>query len=310
MRRDETDDLDVRLALLAGKQGGAFHRSDARRLGFTRSMIERRVRIGAWSQFSRDVFLLAGFPHDWEQRCWAATLLHPAAAISHRTSATRLRLARFRPGRVQIAVPPTASHRHPQVVTHRSRHIQFAMVGGMRTTTFAQTMVQLAEREPDPALRDALRSGLDANHGRADQLRQRLAELRGRRLPGYRRLVEQLEVVDGEPPTASELEHELFAIVDDAAMPPVERQARVPWSPDRPTLLDGVCWAWKLVIEGDGRRWHTRISDFERDRWRDNEAAIAGLHVMRFTWQRIKHDRRGIIDQLHRYGERFGASAA
>lgn len=304
-------DPDVRLAWLAGNQAGAFNRTDAMRLGFTRWMIEHRLRTGIWTQLAQDVFLLAGFTRDWNQRCWAATLEHPAAAVSHKTSAVRLGLESFRPGRVHTAVPPTAAHLSRIAVVHRSRHTQFTLVNGLRTTTFAQTMVQLAENQPDDAIRTALRSGIEARPARCEELHQRLGELHGRRLPGFRRLVDQLDEVDGEPPTASELERVLFSLLRDVPdMPTIERQAEMPWSPTRRTLVDGVVWPWRLIIEADGRRWHTRVEDFERDRWRDNEAAIAGFYVMRFAYRHIVEDPDGVLDQVRRYGRRFSARPA
>lgn len=45
--------------------------------------------------------------------------------------------------------------------------------------------------------------------------------------------------------------------------------------------------AWRLVVEADGRRWHTRVADFERDRARDVEALRHGHVVARFTWSQL-----------------------
>lgn len=299
-------DPDVLLAHLAGRQAGAFTRRDARQLGFTPRMIDRRRRRGLWRQVFRDVFALTGYPATFEQRCWCATLVHPAAAVSHSTAGVRLGLRGLRTGRVNIAVPPTAGHSWDRVIVHRTRHTQFRLVQRMRTTTFAQTMIQLAEHESDEALRSALRSGFEARPARTEALRKRMGELQGRRLPGFGRLLDQLGVVDGEPPTASELEHRLFEVLQDVpGMPPVERQAVMPWSPDRDVLVDGLVKPWRLIVEGDGRRWHTRVQDFERDRWRDNEAAIHGLHVMRFTWAQVDQRPENVVSQVERYGRRF-----
>lgn len=42
-------------------------------------------------------------------------------------------------------------------------------------------------------------------------------------------------------------------------------------------------WA-RLILEADGRRWHTRLEDFDRDRQRDIEASLLGWTVLRFVW--------------------------
>jgi very-short-patch-repair endonuclease len=75
-------------------------------------------------------------------------------------------------------------------------------------------------------------------------------------------------------------------------------------------MVDALIPDWRLVLEADGRRYHQRIEDFERDRWRDAEAAVHGLHVMRFTHRRLRDDRAGITDQIVRYGRRMGRRAA
>jgi very-short-patch-repair endonuclease len=42
-----------------------------------------------------------------------------------------------------------------------------------------------------------------------------------------------------------------------------------------------------MIVEADGRRWHTRQADFERDRRRDNAALALGLVVVRFTYKML-----------------------
>ena len=55
--------------------------------------------------------------------------------------------------------------------------------------------------------------------------------------------------------------------------------------------IDGcVDFGWpeaRLIVEADGRRWHTRIADLRRDRERDNQAARAGWQTLRFLHESI-----------------------
>ena len=46
----------------------------------------------------------------------------------------------------------------------------------------------------------------------------------------------------------------------------------------------------RLVIEVDGRKWHDRESQFERDRERDARLVALGYLVMRFSYHRVMHD--------------------
>jgi very-short-patch-repair endonuclease len=51
--------------------------------------------------------------------------------------------------------------------------------------------------------------------------------------------------------------------------------------------VDAYVPSWRLIIEADGRRWHSRKADFERDRLRDNLATSHGVAVLRFSYQML-----------------------
>ena len=82
----------------------------------------------------------------------------------------------------------------------------------------------------------------------------------------------------------------LEAVFELAGLPAPTRQLRFPGRQD----IDGcVDFGWpeaRLIVEGDGRRWHTRIADLRRDRERDNQAARAGWQTLRFLHESIVAD--------------------
>ena len=209
-----------------------------------------------------------------------------------------------------MAVPLDADHRSRTVQVHRSRHHRFASHDGLRVTRFEQVLVPLAATRPD-LVQTVLHAGVHQDPRRLDRVLRHVDRLSGSRLPGLRGLLELAVDLEGDPPTQSELERRLFDVLRDVpAMPVVQRQAPAPWSPGTTSMVDALVPDWKLVLEADGRRYHQRVADFERDRWRDAEAAVHGLHVMRFTHLRIRDDRPGIVDQLLRYGRRIENQAA
>jgi very-short-patch-repair endonuclease len=55
-----------------------------------------------------------------------------------------------------------------------------------------------------------------------------------------------------------------------------------------------------LIIEVDGRRWHTRVRDFERDLWRTNQAVAHGYRVLRFTWVHFTESPDEVIATIER----------
>lgn len=300
---------DARLARLARRQAGAFNRAQAHASGVSPAMLRRRVAAGEVRQLDDDVWAFTAAPVTWTQACWAATLIHPRAAISHETAAAHLGHSDSAPA-MHVTVPLAGDHRSRSVVVHRSRHHRFAVHDGLRVTRIEQVLVQLAASRPD-LVRSVLHAAVHEDPSRLDRVLRHVERLRPTRLPGLKGLLELAIDLEGDPPTASELERQLFDVLADVpGMPTVRRQAAAPWSPDGRSMVDALVPDWRLVLEADGRRYHQRVADFENDRWRDAEAAVHGLHVMRFTHARIRDDRPGIVDQLVRYGRRVGRRAA
>lgn len=298
------------LASIARRQAGTFSAPQARTCGVTAGMLRRRERHGEVEQLDDDVWCFGSAPPGWLRDRWAATLVHPRAALSHRTAAASLGLDVDPSRPLHVTVPLDADHRSRSVQIHRSRHHRFAIHDGLRVTRFEQILVQLAAAEPD-LVRSVLHAGVDREPLRLDRLLRHLDRLSRARLPGLRGLRALALDVEGEPPTQSELERRLLDICAAIpGMPAVHRQAPAPWSPESRSVVDGLVHEWNLILEADGRVFHERRAAFEQDRWRDAEAAVHGFFVMRFTYRRMEHDRAGIVDQLQRYGQRIRRAAA
>jgi hypothetical protein len=98
-------------------------------------------------------------------------------------------------------------------------------------------------------------------------------------------LVEEMARTDDLP--TSVLEAKLFRVLSDPRVPRWVPQASLPWRPASPERLDVLVPDWRLIIEADGRRWHTRRADFEKDRRRDQDAVAHGYSVLRFTHHQL-----------------------
>ena len=90
-------------------------------------------------------------------------------------------------------------------------------------------------------------------------------------------------------PAASVLEHALYTLLDRIGVEYV-RQPAFPWRDTDPQRLDAFIPAWFCFVEADGRRWHTRVRDFERDRRRDHEVLAHGYRILRLGWEEIIED--------------------
>jgi hypothetical protein len=88
----------------------------------------------------------------------------------------------------------------------------------------------------------------------------------------------------------SVLEAALFRILDDPRIPCWEAQAAPGWWPDADERVDVLIPPWRLIIEADGRRRHTRRADFENDRPRDHIALVHDHRTLRFTHQQLCHE--------------------
>jgi very-short-patch-repair endonuclease len=64
-----------------------------------------------------------------------------------------------------------------------------------------------------------------------------------------------------------------------------------------PARVDFYVPAARVVIEADGRNWHTRCQDFESDRRRDNALAARGIQILRFTYEMLKSEPEKCLEQ-------------
>ena len=55
----------------------------------------------------------------------------------------------------------------------------------------------------------------------------------------------------------------------------------------------------KLIVEIDGRLYHSGAEAFESDRWRQNLLVLDGWCVLRFTWAMIEEQPEKVIAMVH-----------
>jgi very-short-patch-repair endonuclease len=290
---------------MAAGQAGVVHRSQVRAAGFSRKCVRARLRDGRWIELYPGVFRVGGATPSVHQRLVAAalwagdgTIRAPTFTLSHRCAAASWRFGRFPEGPVELMSerdlrppPPTIVH-----VVERLDPNDVTCRDGLPVTTAARTLFDLSSvcRTAD------VRASLD------EALRRRwttleLLEAMARRVvhhPGvivFRSLVEA--VAGGEPVTESELESLVLDLIDAEGLPRPTKQQRLKCA-GRGVRLDFVYPAQKVVIEADGRAWHTGAAQFERDKARDNALAIDGYLVLHWTWAAVRDRPRELAAQL------------
>jgi hypothetical protein len=239
----------------------------------------------------------------WKRQCKIAELSVDGAAVAGFTAAAIHDLTGFRPGRIELVVPVNSYCTHPFATLHRYAGARLTTLDGIAVTTIAQTLFDLSTRVSPWRLERAMDDALLAKRLLVAELTERLgfhAESRRPGLPRIRPLVlERLE--DGRTAPESELEARLIALLENLpTRPAMVRQAALPWRSVRPGRVDLLLPAQRLIIEADGRRWHTRVHDFDKDKWRDNEAVANGYRVLHFTWVHLCDFADDVLDVVDR----------
>lgn len=311
MRKTELDNLILRLA---GTQHWLFSRAQACSLGASQRFIARRLAASDWIHPEPSVYGLAGHPMTWARRLKVCELGSPGSAVGGLAAAALLKMDGFRAGPAELVVPPGTSSRGKLAKIHREVGFLTTKVDGIAVTTIAQTAFDIANRVSLWRLERALDTELVQGRLTIEELEERLAFYEGARRAGVARMRDLIAErrADGWVPPESELEALLYAMLARVpSAPEVVRQPGWPWRSAAAGRVDGFLPRPNIIVEGDGRRWHTRVADFDRDRWRDNQAAAHGLRVMRFTFlhlSRFADDCAALVEEAVQYQSRIGAA--
>ena len=285
---------------MAEQQHGVFTRQQVLALGFTADAIRHRVRRSKWEPFGHEVYRLPGTCRTWEQRLLAAVFAAgPGAAASHRSAAALLKLPGFvRAGPPEVMTPRPRHHRSHAARVHRSRDLldeHLSVVEGIATTGTARTVVDLAGVLAPERLERVLDNCLSARITTLSELSALVCQLGRRGRQGtavLRHLLDERSDTAYVPPE-SELEARFLALVRTAGLPDPVRQFS---AGDAEAMVGRIDFAYphlKLLIEVDGRRYHTAKLALEADRVRDNRLMAAGWRVLRITWNQLVTRARG-----------------
>jgi very-short-patch-repair endonuclease len=280
---------DRRLDEYAARQFGAFSLEQARETGMTDRMVDGRVRSGAWVRLAPGVYALASSPPVWERQLAAAVLSRPGSLVAGRSAALLHGFTGVAKSRPVIMVPLEGNPRSPIARIVRSRHfaeVEQVRVRGFPVMSPSETIVFIAGEFGPTRLEVLVDDCLASGSFDADSLMATIEARKGQRgITVLRRLAAE-RLADSYQPPATELERLLYRLLSNPRIPPVVRQFPFPIE-IIPMTVDAYIPRWRLIVEADGRRWHTRKADFERDRQRDNLATATGVAVLRFSYSML-----------------------
>lgn len=266
--------MDAAVARLAARQRGLFLRSQAVAAGATDSMVETRLASGRWILVDRGVYRLAGVPVTWKQRALAACMVSgPGAVVSHRSAAVLWGVSGFRPGAIDITVPPGRSNRNALAQVHRSA-VDGTRRDGIPITRPARTVQDLSGVVGADLLEEAVDDVLCRRLCRLDEL----TAPAGRRGSGALRAV--LDAWNGDALPDGVAEMRVVRRLLEVGLPQPERQYEIHHNGLFVARVDLAYPEYRLAIEMDGFRWHAGRGPFRSDRLRRNRIEAAGWRLL------------------------------
>jgi hypothetical protein len=248
------------------------------------------------------VLQLPGFPADFRQRLWWALIIAgPEALVSHWSAAALHGLTGFARTRLTITVPHGRTHVNAVAHVYQTRAMgEPVVVGGLPVTSVERTLHDVARLVGPMRLGAAVDDADGDGKTSIAALQQMFVELArpGRNGIATMRAVLDARADDATVPSRATLERHLDGILRRL---PVTFEAEAPlpgreWSNER---VDRLCRAPRpLVVEGDGRRWHTRRLDFPRDARRRRDALAAGFPTVNFLYEELRSDPDAVEAEL------------
>jgi hypothetical protein len=210
-----------------------------------------------------------------------------AAVLSHRSAAAHHGLLEDHRKWPEVTVKGRARRPRRGIRVHSSNTLaapDVTTVDGIPSTSVARTLVDLGDSEPSRLVERATDQAEVLGVFDLIAIGEALERAGPRRGPG---VLKAILAELGQPTlTDRELEELMLELTRTAGLRQPEVNA---WITD-----DG--WAYKadflwraerLVVETDGRAFHSSRRAFEHDRLRDQRLILAGYTVVRFTWRQL-----------------------
>jgi very-short-patch-repair endonuclease len=240
---------------------------------------------------------------DTQTRLMAALLAAgPTAFLSHRTAAAILGLRAFDARAIEVTVPGTGGLKRPGLTVHRTKHASvrddLRTTNGLRHSSFARALIELAPRETEEELTRLIEEGVRRRLFIPDKVEAALS--RHPRAAGVGTLRHALEFYVDRSDRSSALERAFDReLAKRLQLPAPERNVRI--------RAGGIDWEidclWReqrVIVELDGRPWHVLEREIEKDKLKDMKLGAAGYLPVRVTGRRFERDTDGVFADLEK----------
>lgn len=290
--------IDDQLLRLAEQRNHLLRLDELRQLGRTRGQIRSELARGRLHRVYPGVVSLVSPPWDPATQAVAVCLSIPEAVISFSTAAALHGIRRAPRAWLDVTVPRGRSVRLADVHVHRTNHLPpedvVCRIDGLRLTTPARTLFDLASVLDGPALRSAVEDARNrqlVTDLELDDVGQRLVRQGRGGSSMFRSVVDPLL---GETPVQSHAEGVVRDALVAAGLDPVPQHPfRLPNG--RQVFFDLALLDSRLDIEIDPMFTHGSRAAVGSDKARDVQVVLAGWQPARFTDDDVELRLRNIV---------------
>ena len=294
-----------RVLTVAAERSGCCTRFDLMDHGLPSTVIEDYRKAGILEPLRSGVYVVPWFVDERTPQ-FAALASLPMGAVSFLSAGRGYDLpvpADDQGLGIEVTVPiGTGGRSFPGVTVHRTRlpfEVDVVEIDGLRTTSLARTVFDLASRVGPTRLRHIVQSAMIHGGLEEAELRACYQTLARRGVRGMARLrVVMDELFRGEPVPQSILEAKVEAMLVGAGITRLRRQFRPPWFDGVRGTVDFADPAARVVLEVDGRSWHSTSQAMADDRRRDRAAAAHGWVVVRVVADEVALRPSSVIDEI------------
>lgn len=280
------------IARIAEQQHGVVSHAQLRTAGLSRVGITRAVKGGRLFPIFRSAFAVGHQGVGDTGRRHAATLAcGEGSVLSHGTAAFVWGLWEFQPAEIDVIAPVEAGRRISGI---RRRFVPLpaaeerTLQHGVPVTSPSRTIIDVAGIVRVGALARTVEQAAVLGVLDVAEVDRILARHRRLGAPALRVILDEWRRHRPEQRLRSVLEAKMQRLLSNSRLPPPETNA---------TLIAGtssfeVDFLWRdhrLVVETDGRQFHTGPAAARRDASRDAALAHAGFAVIRLNWSEVRH---------------------
>ncbi|OBB12157.1 hypothetical protein A5761_22485 [Mycolicibacterium setense] len=269
---------------------GVITVAQAKQAGLTQDVIDNRVRAGRWLRCSRGVYFVDDRPFTDYARMRVGVWSYGTPAVASGLAAAWWHgVTKYAPEIVEVTAPRGSRLQLRPGTKLRRRDLDPTDIverRSLRVTALPLTIVEAAARRGGGA---KLMDSALQRHTELDDLWRAHLRNKGRHgSPAARRLL--IAAADG---ARSEAERLLIKLLREARITGWKANYRL-----GRYVIDVVFRAYKLAIETDGWAFHSDQEDFQKDRVKQNEIALMGWQVLRFTWLDLTEYPQRVVSEI------------